>query len=714
MAQVDFNPPEQTLEQRRDELLEATRQPEPENIPAYINWQQEQAVAREKARQIDEYLRARNDPEVEVPEEYHRYIKALASPQSTPAIKAQDGQLVIDVVTGVERNVPAGQLKDLGATDDDINQAGQYIKQAAALKKLSSYRTEGDKYDIATAIQQGKEEAVREAGFDDPDIKEARKQAQAQTIGTGMGARPPLTESLQPPREGVGKSEASLPVAIWRYLTPWVEESNETAATYLKKRFTVRGPGESQEDLRAQYQANISAPTWSKLLFGNDIFYDAKNDKYYQLVQGEAPPFAPNPLGTPVARGIASALPKTMTRVKVANWDEIVADIAKARKEVRDKAFWDELQKAIKRGEIKNAGDAAKWKPPVKKWTGPLPQEWKGKLTPAEEAAKAKQLEKFKKSQATYKTISKAQQGKIDQAGVKKVAQAISTNLYIASMAQPTYRVSASEYVQTMGRMTPEQAAKRLEEFDARVEAISQTRTLTKAQVKALTEFQTAVRAAVETQAATQTETQVATRVATRAVHQTKMRPTTKPATKTRIPSKTPPPPKIPRVPGPPKPPPPKTPPPPKVPKKKLGQGTSDQERRDYIKTAGGAIAWPQGELSGQKVWHVVTKPYSPSDHLVVVGKPPEGAEVKPGPGEAYRSILQLYGTGPGKGAKFEGGIADPVISGSGKNVTIAFVPDKPARKRGRRHYRITETELGQGVVETRHGGNVTRHLKLT
>ena len=135
----------------------------------------------------------------------------------------------------------------------------------------------------------------------------------------------------------------------------------------------------------------------------------------------------------------------------------------------------------------------------------------------------------------------------------------------------------------------------------------------------------------------------------------------------------------------------------------------SDKQARQLLAERGG-LAWPQGELNGQKVWHIVVKPYSQPTHKIVMGKKPEGAQLFPGPREAYKSIVQLYGKGPDRPTRLEGGAIDPIVSTVGGKTSIAFVKDRQYHRPPRT--RITQSTLASDIVEERIGGHRRRHLK--
>ncbi len=154
-------------------------------------------------------------------------------------------------------------------------------------------------------------------------------------------------------------------------------------------------------------------------------------------------------------------------------------------------------------------------------------------------------------------------------------------------------------------------------------------------------------------------------------------------------------------------------------PKPRLKPTSTDKEKRERIIQAGGAIAWPQGELHGLKVWHTIMQPYRPHDHVVVTGAAPQGAKLFPGPREAYKSVTLLSGRGPTRPSKFEGGAVDPVVSTVDGKVKITFIKDTSARKRYSKKFSkhrkaITRpSELAPDIVETRRGGITRRHIRV-
>jgi len=145
--------------------------------------------------------------------------------------------------------------------------------------------------------------------------------------------------------------------------------------------------------------------------------------------------------------------------------------------------------------------------------------------------------------------------------------------------------------------------------------------------------------------------------------------------------------------------------------------GTTDKQKREAILAAGGALAWPQGELNGKKVWHVVLEPYDQPRHLVVVGAAPQGATLQPGAREAYRSLVQLSGKPPQRPQRLEGGAIDPVISTQGGRPVIKFVrdttpPKKRYAKRFSRRNKPQPTNIAPDVIRTARRQHVELKLK--
>jgi len=86
---------------------------------------------------------------------------------------------------------------------------------------------------------------------------------------------------------------------------------------------------------------------------------------------------------------------------------------------------------------------------------------------------------------------------------------------------------------------------------------------------------------------------------------------------------------------------PPKPPPPPPF----SGSDATDEEKREYIRKAGGAVAWNMGKLgrkNPQDIWHVRMPD---GKHIILKGKPPEGAKVlADGPGSASKTTQVIGG----------------------------------------------------------------------
>lgn len=93
-----------------------------------------------------------------------------------------------------------------------------------------------------------------------------------------------------------------------------------------------------------------------------------------------------------------------------------------------------------------------------------------------------------------------------------------------------------------------------------------------------------------------------------------------------------------------------------------------------YLRSLRGLVAWRQGELDGQDVWHVIKYPYKrKDDYLTLVGIKPPGATVVRGPESAYKTANLLYGKAPNKQVSVDMGIQDVSISTKGR---VSFTPD--------------------------------------
>lgn len=125
---------------------------------------------------------------------------------------------------------------------------------------------------------------------------------------------------------------------------------------------------------------------------------------------------------------------------------------------------------------------------------------------------------------------------------------------------------------------------------------------------------------------------------------------------------------------------PPELPRPPKPPPKllPLGEGATEEEKKEYIKKSGAAVAFRRGQLHGESVWHTFIA--GQKKEIVTLGPAPVGAREVEGPGSVQKTLKQLYGH-PFEGPLFsEGGAIDARIDIEGKQPRISFIPDRRPR----------------------------------
>jgi len=103
--------------------------------------------------------------------------------------------------------------------------------------------------------------------------------------------------------------------------------------------------------------------------------------------------------------------------------------------------------------------------------------------------------------------------------------------------------------------------------------------------------------------------------------------------------------------------------------------GSSDKEKRRFIRKKGGAVTWNMGKLRGKDVWHTRVPPYTNADHIVVLGKKPVGAIAADGPGSAYKTAQLLSGKPPaGDFTQIHGAVTARITPEDG-DIGISFRP---------------------------------------
>lgn len=137
-----------------------------------------------------------------------------------------------------------------------------------------------------------------------------------------------------------------------------------------------------------------------------------------------------------------------------------------------------------------------------------------------------------------------------------------------------------------------------------------------------------------------------------------------------------------------------------------LKLGASDEEKREYIKKTTGAVTWNMGKLGRedpQDIWHVKIPN---GQHIVVRGKPPEGAKIlADGPGSAYKTT-QVIGKREGRRPPFPKfrqrlGAVTAIVQPANiaKGAKISFTPQYHSVKKGP----IYHTRVGRTTLLSRH-----------
>ena len=132
-----------------------------------------------------------------------------------------------------------------------------------------------------------------------------------------------------------------------------------------------------------------------------------------------------------------------------------------------------------------------------------------------------------------------------------------------------------------------------------------------------------------------------------------------------------------------------------------LPSGTSDKEKREHIRKAGGAVAWNMGKLgrkNPQDIWHVRMPD---GEHIILRGAPPKGAKIlADGPGSAYKTTQAIGGPLRRAIIQHHGAVRATITpAGTAKGAQVRFSPTGPRSiKRGRQYF----TPMGSGVAISR------------
>lgn len=481
---------------------------------------------------------------------------------------------------------------------------------------------------------------------------------------------------------------------IYRSLTPWQEDAGETFLDYLKNTPQRLMKNElsqpSQAELKAQYEAEKSAPLWSKILSGGEssVIYDKKSDTYIPVLTGEAPMIGPAKTAkaaSTVVKEAAKIITKTITPKDVGMSEKVFAAFMKARaanpkltpeayrlnevlKTIKPKLDWGAVTRSIslkvQKAKPKNKSELVSWieKEIVKQ--APKTELVIGKKTPTEIKKLAQEYVKLSEKIAKEGEANLAKSIKvINKKGAsltpqqKKIADAFrqarearattqSPKTILASLPEPAQfiktanlnQLSQSQQEQVLTVLSPGlQQSIAGQPFN---KLSNQLQNQIKQEVMAseitATILANAIATANQTRTETETEQQTNTKLQNLVNEQVKqiqdpqlrnqVEQDLKQISTPKTILNTPTRITTPTLPEAP----PKTPKaPPKTPSPRppLWPGNDDKEARERIKNADGAITWRMGEVGKLDRWDVIVNPYkSKQDYEMVFGKPPQGA----------------------------------------------------------------------------------------
>lgn len=448
---------------------------------------------------------------------------------------------------------------------------------------------------------------------------------------------------------------------IWRGIT-----------TYLKERF-ISPDIPSQKELKAQYDKEISAPLWSRLLFGFSVVRDPKTKECYSLVMGEPPLVSGAPR-------VPAKLAQTLAKTIEINWNKLVSP--KVGKPVID---WTKLTKAIEAGKVRNADEAARWVDAQAKWFPkttltpgtPKYQAWMKSLTKqglkdaAQAATRARAI-------GVGKIISVPSTTKIIKTinNWTKINPTVATKQMIASgfvtvaiatsplsMNRALSRLSPAQRTRVLAVVLPSIAVAIQTGQLAKAQALASTQVQVQTQVQVLVQqatelalrLQTLGLTAAEVQAKVQAQVQTQVKAITKTAVKTQIGPLARTITQTAI-SRI----RIPRI--------------PRMPTITLPDGT---KRPMTKKELAGAVAWKQGFI-----YIMIYPPYG-KDNIEHSRKPFPGVKTTTGARSAYETIARITKGKLPATIKRDMGIMDITISSPkvGKPV-IEFKADPKQKTR--------------------------------
>lgn len=517
-----------------------------------------------------------------------------------------------------------------------------------------------------------------------------------------------------------GKDKESVIKTIFRALTPWDEGAGETFLEYMKGYpgrvgETVKGkfvsqPIPSQEELKKEYEENMAAPMWAKVLFGDQsVYYDKKTDTYFPLVIG-----------------VIEATPAGASKAAVAKQASKAAEKAvQVLTKEKPKIDWNWVKDSIKNAKFKSAADAVKAAQKVKTEkliNGAIKSIGKKKATndlaAAIKASRKAYIPANRYNRIAYSQIAKNRAAiKIAAAKRRAVAARVA-----AQEAENVRRIQAArqnmtailipqkpkislEQLQDIKIATDAETVDKYGRLQAEFVSIqAKTKPSQKEQRKAVTllqrqtsllnrmqnEFENAVQEktelATELAMALKTDTKLSQKSITLLENALKIKPVekvelktetvtttaAKPAIESRlekirkgVPEKQAVKEKV----------------IPLKPKLKISDSAYQKRAREIVRKAKISIGWRQGELHGKDRYDVITEPFTENQqYLIIMGKRPTGMTFY---AKNARSAIKTAVKLTGKEKTFAGGIIDQpglftvkVTPGQGERINISFVKD--------------------------------------
>lgn len=265
------------------------------------------------------------------------------------------------------------------------------------------------------------------------NIMVQQKQIPAGATFAGMDEKGNIKYTM-PGKQAVSKDNTTLDTIkqIWQVLTPWDETAGQSYLQYMKgypsRLLTTLKGGtvESQESLKAEYEASKSSPLWMQVIFPVNVLYDSKTNTYYRLVTGEPPMVGPAGKTREVTQTGAKVI-ETVRKVVTAGpkeagmTEEMFNAFVKARAANPKltpegfKAFQEALEKATKLGKAKAVEEAIAAAAKVKG----------SQLLPSERAYFTQMLDKLHAQQEATKIASAAKIAKEQATLAAKQKEAI-------------------------------------------------------------------------------------------------------------------------------------------------------------------------------------------------------------------------------------------------------------------------------------------------